>query len=124
MAALPSGLAAELPGVVADAIGASQFSDTNIWVVAEPLLSGGGCTVRFCARETTQEAHAFWSPTVVDTTGVKPAPLSALWASAYFCPVTSGPESATATALPARPTAATAALAPRTNPVQRIISPP
>jgi hypothetical protein len=67
-----------LPGEVAEAIPASQFSDTNISVVAEPLLSAGGCTVRFCARVTTQSGQAFWSPTVETTTGLKPALLSAL----------------------------------------------
>jgi hypothetical protein len=77
-AARPSGLAAELPGAVADATGASQFSDTSISVVADPLLSGGGCTIRFCVRVTTQSGHAFWSPTVDSTTGRIPAPLSAL----------------------------------------------
>ena len=86
---------------MADATGASQFSDTSTSLVAEPLLFAGAAMVRCCVRVTTQSGHAFWSPTVVSTTGVKPAPLIALCASLYFCPVTSGDESATATPLPA-----------------------
>jgi hypothetical protein len=78
MAALPSGLAAELPGAVAEATSALQFSDTNIWLVADPPLLGGGCTVRFCAWVTTQSGHDFLSPTVDSTTGLSPALLSAV----------------------------------------------
>jgi hypothetical protein len=63
---------------VAEATPASQFSDTSISLVAEPLLSAGGCTVRFCVRVTMQSGHAFWSPTVDTTTGLNPALLSAL----------------------------------------------
>jgi hypothetical protein len=62
-----------------------------------PLLFSGGCTVRCCVRVTTQSGHAFWSPTIDSTTGVKPALPIALCASEYFCPVTSEDELATAT---------------------------
>ena len=73
-----------MPGAAADATGASQFSDTSNWLVEEPLLFSGACTVRCCVRVTTQSGHANWSPTVDWTTGVKPAPLIALRASEYF----------------------------------------
>jgi hypothetical protein len=81
---LPSGLAAEYPGTVADASLASQLSETRIWFVADPELFGGAGTVRCTWLETTQSGQAFWSPTVVDTTAVKPAPLMAEEASLYF----------------------------------------
>src|SRR5258708_7010710 len=126
MAALPSGLAAELPRAVADATPALQFSDTSSWVTAVPLLFAGGCTVRCCVRVTTQLGHASWSPTVDCTTGVKPAPVIAVCASEYFCPVTLGGEPATATPLPVRASAAPAAavgLTPRTKRRQRISRP-
>ena len=75
---------------MAEATPASQFSDTNISFVADPLLSAGGCTgLRSCARVTMQSGQAFWSPTVDCTTGLSPALLSAPCASEYFCPVTS-----------------------------------
>ena len=44
---------------VAVATPASQFSDTSISLVADPLLFGGGCTMRFCACVTTQSGHDF-----------------------------------------------------------------
>jgi hypothetical protein len=91
---------------VADATGASQFSDTSTSLVAEPLLLAGAATVRSLVRVTTQSGHANWSPTVDSTTGVKPAPLIALFASLYFCPVTSGDVAATATPLHAKTSAA------------------
>jgi hypothetical protein len=34
-----------LPGEVADATGASQFSDTSVWFVDEPPLFGGGSLI-------------------------------------------------------------------------------
>lgn len=41
-AARPSGLASELPGLVAEATAASQFSDSNVCLVADaPVFSGG-----------------------------------------------------------------------------------
>jgi hypothetical protein len=92
LAAFPSGLAAENPGLLAEASPESQFSETSSWFVAEPPVFSGGGTVRDTVLVTKQSGQAFWSPTVVETTGVIPAPLMALWASLYFCPTTSGAE--------------------------------
>ncbi len=48
LAARPSGLPRELPGEVAEATAASQFKDTNVCLVPEPPLLGGGWAVRSC----------------------------------------------------------------------------
>lgn len=114
-AALPAGLAAELPGVFADATGASQFSDTRTSLVDEPPLFSGGCTVRSTAFVTTQSDQESRSPTVVETTGMNPPLLSVACASLYFCPVMSGTESAEATPLPIDVINADAATAPATS---------
>ena len=100
MAAWPAGLAAELPGVVAVATPALQFSDTSSWVTAEPVLLGGGCTSCCCVEVMMQLGHANWSPTVDLTTGVNPAPVIVLWALEYVCPTTFGGVPATAAPLP------------------------
>lgn len=83
LAALPSGLAAEKPGVLADASPSSQFNDTSNSLVAEPLLFSGGGTVRATVLLTRQSGQAFWSPTVVEITGLRPALLMAVSASLY-----------------------------------------
>jgi hypothetical protein len=90
MAALPSGLTAELPDLVAEATSASQFRDTRSCFAGEPLLFAGGAAVRFWVRVTRQSDHACSSPNVVTTTGEYPAALAADCASLYFFPATSG----------------------------------
>ena len=115
MAAWPAGLAAELPGVVAVATPALQFSDSSSWVTAEPLLFCGGGTMCCCVPVMMQLGHANWSPTVDLTTGVKPAPEIVLWALEYVCPTTFGGVPATAAPLPTR-TSAVALIAMALNP--------
>lgn len=96
-AATPWGLAAELPAEVAEAMDASQLSDNSTSLVAVPLLFGGGANLLSTWLVTTQSDQDFSSPTVVDTTGLKPAPLRLLVASLYFFPTTEGDALAEAT---------------------------
>jgi hypothetical protein len=53
-------------------------------LVADPELSAGAGTVLDTWLTTMQSALALWSPTVVETTAVMPAPLMAAEASLYF----------------------------------------
>lgn len=97
----PWGLAAENPGVFADAASSSQFNDTSVCFFAVPRWVSAGIV---CATWLTprQLACAFRSPTMMDTTGVRPALVMAAFASLYFCPTTSGVLAAYATAVPDR----------------------
>jgi hypothetical protein len=83
-AALPSGLPAEKPGVFADASPESQFNDMSTWSVGDPPLFSGAGSVLETWLTTMQSSLAFRSPTVVEMTGVIPAPLMAAVASVYF----------------------------------------
>jgi hypothetical protein len=98
-----------LPGEVAEATGASQLSDTRVWLVGEPPLFGGGGTAVSRWLSTMQFDRANRSPTVVDTTGVYPAALNAELASLYFWPTTLGEDFALAIPAPAMPNTATTA---------------
>jgi len=93
-AALPSGLASELPEDVADATGAPQLSERSTWVTGEALVFSGAASVLACCRVTMQSARSTLSPTVVDTTTDTPAPESCDVASLYFWPTTLGCEAA------------------------------
>lgn len=93
-AALPSGLAAELPEDVAEATGAPQLSDRSTWLTGEALVFSGAGSVLACCRVTMQFDRPTVSPTVVDTTTDKPAVESCDEASLYFCPTTLGCEAA------------------------------
>jgi hypothetical protein len=95
-AAAPAGLSNELPGLVVDATGASQFSESNVSFVADAAVFSGAGTILSCWRVTTHSSRSSWSPTVVDTTTDDPAPLRAPLASEYFCPTTPGVEDADA----------------------------
>jgi hypothetical protein len=93
-AALPSGLASELPDDVADATGAPQLSERSTWLVGDALVFSGAGSVLPCCRVTMQFDRSTVSPTVVDTTTDRPADDSADEASLYFCPTTLGCEPA------------------------------
>jgi hypothetical protein len=72
-AALPSGLAKELPAEVADATGAPQFSASRTWFVGDALVFSGGASVLLCCLVTMQSDRSTVSPTVVVTTTDSPA---------------------------------------------------
>jgi hypothetical protein len=72
-AALPSGLASELPEDAAEATGAPQLSEIRTWLVGEALVFSGGASVLPSCRVTMQFGRVTLSPTVVDTTTDKPA---------------------------------------------------
>ena len=72
-AALPSGLARELPADVAEATCAPQLSDRSTWLTGEPLVFSGADSVLLCCRVTMQFGRESVSPTVVDTTTDNPA---------------------------------------------------
>jgi hypothetical protein len=93
-AALPSGLASELPEDVADATGAAQLSESSTWPTGEALEFSGAGSVLLCWRVTMQSARSTVSSTVVDTTTDNPAPESCDVASLYFSPTTFGCEAA------------------------------
>jgi hypothetical protein len=94
---------------MADATAWSQLRDTSVWFVAEPPLLGGAGMDLSRWWNTMQFDQANRSPTVVDTTGVNPAELSAELASPYFWPTTLGEVLASAVAATVMPRAATAA---------------
>jgi hypothetical protein len=94
---------------VAEATAWSQLRDNIVWFVGEPLLLGGGGMDLSRWWNTMQFDQAIRSPTVVDTTGVNPAELSAELASPYFLPTTLGEVLASAVAATVIPRAATAA---------------
>jgi hypothetical protein len=94
-----------LPGLPAVANAASQFSDSNTWLLLEPPLLAGADTVRATWLVTTQFGHCSWSPTVVDTNGLNPALASADFASLNFWPTTLGALPAEATPLQIKATA-------------------
>ncbi|WP_061001063.1 hypothetical protein [Mycolicibacterium mucogenicum] len=73
-----------MPGLPGVANAASQFSDSKTWLLLEPPLFAGAETVRATWLVTTQFGHWSWSPTVVDTNGLKPALDSADRASLNF----------------------------------------
>jgi hypothetical protein len=93
-AALPSGLAKELPDVVAEATWAPQFSPRSTWFTAEALVFSGAGSVLPCCHVTMQSGRETVSPTVVDTTTETPAVESCEVASLYFCPTTLGGDAA------------------------------
>lgn len=72
-AALPSGLARELPEDIAEATGAPQLSARSTWLTGEALLFSGAGSVLPCCRVTMQSDLETVSPTVVDTTTDRPA---------------------------------------------------
>jgi hypothetical protein len=94
-----------LPGLPGVAKAASQFSDSKTWLLLEPPLLAGAETVRATWLVTTQFGHWSWSPTVVDTKGLKPALASADRASLNFWPTTLGALPAEATPLQIKATA-------------------
>jgi hypothetical protein len=103
-----SGLWWELPGVTVVATGAPQLSDNSTWLTGEALVFSGAGWVLPCCHVTMQSGRSTVSPTVVETTTEKPAPVRAELASLYFCPTTLGAEAACATPLSKTITAQTA----------------
>jgi hypothetical protein len=85
-----SGLCAEYPGEVADAAAASQFRETIARCLTAPRELDGGAWFRIITELTRHSDHGLRSPTVVDTTGSKPALDSVDEASPYRRPETSG----------------------------------